>query len=101
MHFLWPQCYETRNQLQGKKKNQQKTQTPGSYTIWYWTTNGMDHRRNQKGNRKIIRDKWQQRHNNPKPMGHNKSSSERELCSSTILSQERRKNWNKQPNFKP
>ena len=34
----------------------------------------MNHWRNQRGNKKILRDKWQQRHNNPKPMGHSKSS---------------------------
>ena len=34
-------------------------------------------------------------------MGHSKSSSEREVYSNTILSQERRKNSNKQPNLTP
>ena len=36
-----------------------------------------------------------------KSMGHNKSSSEAEIYSNTILSQERRKNEIKQPNLIP
>ena len=54
-----------------------------------------------KGNLKIRRSKWQQRHNNPKPMGCSKSSSMREVYSSTSLPQETRKSSNKQPNFTP
>ena len=37
----------------------------------------------------------------PKPMGHSKISFEREVYSNTILSQERRKSSNKQPNLTP
>ena len=48
----------------------------------------MDHWRNQRGNQKIPGDKWQWKHNDPKPMGH---SSEREVYSNTILPQEQEK----------
>ena len=50
-------------------------------------------------NKKIPWDKWRQRHHDPKSMGHSKSSSMREVYSSTILPQETRKNSNKQPNL--
>ena len=45
--------------------------------------------RNQKGNQKISRNKWQWKHNNPKPMGCSKSSSKREVYGNTILPQEK------------
>ena len=61
----------------------------------------MDHWRNQRGNQKILRDKWQQRHNNPKRIGHGKSSSKRNVYSNILLPQERRKSFNKQPNLTP
>ena len=57
--------------------------------------------RNQKGNQKISRNKWQWKHNNPKPMGCSKSSSKREVYSNTILPQETRKVSNRQRNFTP
>ena len=57
--------------------------------------------RNQKGNKKISRNKWQWKHNNSKPMGCSKSSSKREVYSNTILPQETRKTSNRQPNFAP
>ena len=41
----------------------------------------MDHWRNQWGNPKILREKGQWRHDNPKPMGHGKRSSEMEVYS--------------------
>ena len=56
------------------------------------TKQPMDHWRNQRGNLKIPRSKWQQRYDTPKPMGCSKSRSKREVCSNTVLSQERRKN---------
>ena len=56
--------------------------------------------RNQKGNLKISKNKWQWIHNS-KPMGCSKSSSEREVYNSTILPQETRKTSNRQPNFTP
>ena len=34
----------------------------------YATSQPMDHWRNQRGNQNIPRDKWQWKHNNPKPM---------------------------------
>ena len=40
-------------------------------------------------------------HNDPKVLGHSKSSSKREVYSNTILPQETRKISNKQPNLIP
>ena len=40
-----------------------------------------DHWRNQTGNQKIPRDKWQWKHDDPKPMGCSKSGSKREVYS--------------------
>ena len=57
----------------------------------------MGHWRNQRGNQKIPRDKWQWKHDKPKPMGHGKSCSKMEVYRSTILPQETRKISNKQP----
>ena len=51
--------------------------------------------------KKISRNKWQWKHDNSKPMGCSKSSSKREVYSSTILPQETRKTSNRQPNFTP
>ena len=50
---------------------------------------------------KIPTNKWQQKYNNPKPMGHSKNSPKREFCSSTNLLQETRKASNKQPKLTP
>lgn len=41
------------------------------------------------------------KHDDPKPMGHNKSSYKREVHSNTILLQERRKTSNEQLNITP
>ena len=57
--------------------------------------------RNQKGNQKVSRNKWQWKHNNSKPMGCSKSSSKRDVYSNTILPQQIRKTSNRQPNFTP
>ena len=57
--------------------------------------------RNQKGNQKISRNKWQWKHDNSKPMGCSKSRPKREVYSNTILTQETRKTSNRQPNFTP
>ena len=51
--------------------------------------------------KKITRDKWQWKHDNPKPMGCSKSSSKREVYSYTSPSQETRNISNKQPNLIP
>ena len=56
--------------------------------------------KNQKGSQNIPRNKWQWKHNS-KPMGCSKSSSKREVYSTTILPQETRKTSNRQPNFTP
>ena len=61
----------------------------------------MDHWRNQRGNQKIPRDKWQWRHKDSKPMGCRKRSSKREVYSNTILPEELRKISNKQLHLIP
>ena len=59
-----------------------------------WTTT-------KTGNKKIPRDKWQGKHDDPKPMGCSKSGSKREVYSDTSLPQETRKISNKQSNLTP
>ena len=49
--------------------------------------------------KKIPRNKWQWKHNDPKPMGCSKSSSKREVYSNTILPRETRNISNKKPNL--
>ena len=49
--------------------------------------------------KKISRNKWQWKHENSKPMGCSKSSSKREVYSSTIRPQKTRKTSNRQPNY--
>ena len=61
----------------------------------------MDHWRNKRVNQKILRDKQQERYDNPKPMRHSKSTSEKDVNSNTILSQEIRKISNKQSKLTP
>ena len=67
----------------------------------YSTKQERDHWRNQRGNQKIPRDKWQWKHDDPKSMECNKSSYKREVYSITIRPQETRKISNKQPNLTP
>ena len=50
---------------------------------------------------KIPRDKWQWKHDDPKPMGCSKSSSKRDVYSYTSLPKETRKISNKQSNVTP
>ena len=50
---------------------------------------------------KIHRNKWQWKEDDPKPMGRSKSSSKREVYSSTISPQETRKISNKQSKLTP
>ena len=52
-------------------------------------------------NKKMPRYKCQWKHDDSKPMGCSKSSSEREFYSNTILPQETRKALNRQPIFMP
>ena len=47
----------------------------------YTTKQLMDHWRNQRGNKKIPRDKQKQKHDDPRPMGCSKSGSKRETDS--------------------
>ena len=49
----------------------------------------------------MSRNKWQWKHDDPKPMGCSKSSSKREVYSNTSLPQETRKISNKQRNLTP
>ena len=51
--------------------------------------------------KKIPRDKWQWKHDDPKSMGCSKSSTKREVYSYTSLPQETRKISNKEPNLTP
>ena len=62
----------------------------------YITKSPRDHLRNQRGNQKIPRDRWQWKHDNSKPRGCSKSSYKREVYSYTSLPQETRKISNKQ-----
>ena len=86
---------ESRYQLQEKNykkhKHMEIKQHISKQPTDYW--------RNQKGNQKISRNKWQWNHDNSKPMGCSKSSSKREVYSNTILPQETRRTLNRQPNF--
>ena len=60
----------------------------------------MNHWRNQTGNFKNIPgDKWKQKYDDPKPMGHRKSSSKRVVYSDTSLPQEKITTSNEQPNI--
>ena len=61
----------------------------------------MDHWRNQKGNKKIPKNKSKWKHHDPKSMGCSKSSYKREVYSNTILAQGTRKISNEQPNITP
>ena len=56
----------------------------------------MNHWRNQRRNRKIPRDNWKQKHDDPKPI----SSPKREVYSNIVLPQKTRK-IQKQPNLIP
>ena len=58
---------------------------------WYITKYAIDHWRNQRGNKKIQRNKWKWKHNDPKLMGLSKSISKREVYSNTVLPHERKK----------
>ena len=54
------------------------------------TKQPMNHWRDQGGNLKIPGDKWKQKHNDPKSMGHSKSHCKKEVYSCTSLPQERK-----------
>ena len=57
--------------------------------------------RNQKGNLKSSRNKWQWEYDNSKPMGCSKSNSKREVYSNAVLPQETEKTLNRQSKFIP
>ena len=59
------------------------------------TQKPMGYWRNQRGNKKIPRDKWKWKHSDPKPMGCSKSSSKWEDYSNTVLPHEAREISNK------
>ena len=54
-----------------------------------------NHRRNQKRNKNLHRNEWKWKHNNPKPVGHYKSSPKGKVHSNTGIPQETRKKSNK------
>ena len=54
-----------------------------------------NHRRNQKRNQSLHRNEWKWKHNNPKPVGHGKSSPKGKVHSNTVTPQETRKKSNK------
>ena len=85
---IFSNCSTMRLEISYKKKQQNHKLLEGKQ---YATKQPMDQWRNQRGNQKILKEKWQQRYNNPKPMGHSKSISEREVYSNIILSEERKK----------
>ena len=95
-HLFQPQCYEIRNKLQEKRNCKKHKHIEAKQ---YATKQPMDHGRNQRGNQKISRDKWQQKHDSPKHVGCSKNSSKREVYSDTSLPQETSKTSNKQPNL--
>ena len=51
--------------------------------------------------KKFSRKKWQWKHENSKPMGCSKSSSQREVCSNTILPRETREKSKRESGFTP
>ena len=53
-----------------------------------------NHRRNQKRNQNMHRNQWKWKHNNPKPIGHCKSSYKGKIDSNTHLPQVTRKKSN-------
>ena len=70
------------NYKKGKKKTLRNTNT---WRLNNMFLNNQCYWKNQKGNQKISRNKWQLKHDNSKPMGCSKSSSKREVYSNTIL----------------
>ena len=54
-----------------------------------------NHRRNQTRNQNMHRNEWKWKHNNPKPMGHFKSTAKGKVHSNTGLPQEAIKKSNK------
>lgn len=58
-----------------------------------------DQWRNQRGNKKMPKDKWKWKHHDPKPMRCSQSCSKREVYSNSSLSQETRRISHKIPNF--
>ena len=81
--------------ITAKKRKNHKCVESKQYAMKY----PGDHWRDQRGNQKIPRDKWQWKHDNPKPMGCSKSSPTGEVYSNTSLPQETRKISNKQSNL--
>ena len=71
----------------GKKRKKHKHMVAKQYV----TEHPKDHWRNPRGNKKIPRDKLQQKHNYPKPVGCSKSSSKREVYSDKGIPQETKK----------
>ena len=90
-HLIWPQYYETRNQLQEKNcKNTNKWRLENMLLSNQWITEEI---------KKKYGDKWKQEHSDPKSMGCSNSSCKREVYSDKGLPQETRKISNKQLNL--
>ena len=70
-----------------------KIPTYGGWTTRCWITNKSQ--KNQKRDQNMHRDERKWKHNNPKPVGHCKSSAKEKVCSNTGISQETRNKSNK------
>ena len=84
-----------------KKKERKKQQKSVLKAKQYATKQSMYQWSHKIVNQNILRNKWKLRYNNQKPMGQDKSSSERKVYSNAILPQERRKSSNKKPKLAP
>ena len=63
--------------------------------------NNQEIREEIRGKKKIYRNRWQLKHNGPKPMGYKNRSCKREVDSNTISSEEIINISNKHPNLTP
>ena len=86
-----------RNQIQEKKMWKHKHMEAKQYV----TKQPMCHWWNQRRLKKLPRDKWPWKHNDPKPIELSKSNFKREVYSNTILPLETTKVSNKQLNLIP
>ena len=80
-HAFFSDHNATRLEINYKEKTRKKPKLLEGKQ--YANKQPMDQWRNQRGNQKILKEKWQQRYKNPKPMVHSKSISEREVYSNT------------------
>ena len=85
--IFWSQCGKIRCELQEKLL---KIPTYGGWKTCCWITN-----KSQRRNQNMHRNERKWKHNNPKPMGHCKTSAKGKVHSNTGLPQETRKKSNK------